>query len=102
MATAASAWATTAQFLCIAFAVIGATRATSETNSTAEQRDQTDVTDCNDPNALWSQAWDEQGSIANWNDDVIKEFQENSGTVGGALAGGGQMPLVVLTIDGEV
>lgn len=41
----------------------------SETNSTTGQRDQTDITDYNDPDAPWNQAWDEQDSIANWNDE---------------------------------
>jgi hypothetical protein len=58
----------------------------SETESTAGQPDQADITDYNDPNAPWNQAWDQEGSIANWNDDVIKEFRENSGKVGGAVA----------------
>lgn len=69
----------------------------SETHSTAGQPDQADITDYDDPNAPWNQAWDEEGSIANWNDDVIKEFRENSGKVGGAYAGG---DLILLTTTG--
>ena len=69
----------------------------SETDSTAGQPKQTDITDYNDPNAPWNQAWDQQDSIANWNDDVIKEFRENSGKVGGAYAGG---DLILLTTTG--
>ena len=36
-------------------------------------------------------------SIAGWNDDVIKEFRENSGKVGGAYAGG---DLILLSTTG--
>lgn len=60
----------------------------SEIESTAGQSDQANFTDYTDPDAPWNQAWDQQGGIANWNDDVIREFRENAGTVGGAYAGG--------------
>ncbi|MEU4312185.1 nitroreductase/quinone reductase family protein [Nocardia sp. NPDC024068] len=69
----------------------------SETEATAEQAAQADITDYNDPDAPWNQAWDQQDGIANWNDDVIKEFRENSGKVGGAYAGG---DLILLTTTG--
>ncbi|WP_369690913.1 hypothetical protein [Nocardia fusca] len=61
----------------------------SETESTLNQ---TDITDYNDPNAPWNQAWDQEGGIANWNDDVIKEFRENSGKGGRRLRGRGPHP----------
>ncbi|MFE9578038.1 nitroreductase/quinone reductase family protein [Nocardia sp. NPDC006044] len=69
----------------------------SETEATAGQRDQAEITDFNDPNAPWNQAWDQDAGIADWNDDVIKEFRENSGKVGGAYAGG---DLILLTTTG--
>ncbi|MEU1208527.1 nitroreductase/quinone reductase family protein [Nocardia sp. NPDC005825] len=69
----------------------------SEIESTAGQPDQADITDYDDPNAPWNQAWDQEGSIAHWNDDVIKEFRESSGKVGGAYAGG---DLILLTTTG--
>jgi deazaflavin-dependent oxidoreductase (nitroreductase family) len=69
----------------------------SETFSAAGQSDQPGITDYEDPDAPWNQAGDEQGDIADWNDDVIREFRENSGTVGGAYAGGG---LILLTTTG--
>lgn len=69
----------------------------SETESTPGQPKQADITDYNDPNAPWNQAWDPLGGIANWNDEVIKEFRENSGKVGGAYAGG---DLILLTTAG--
>ncbi|WP_327140676.1 nitroreductase/quinone reductase family protein [Nocardia sp. NBC_01327] len=69
----------------------------SETESTVGQTDQVGITDYNDPNAPWNQAWDQEGGIANWNDDVIKEFRENMGRVGGAYAGG---DLILLTTTG--
>ncbi|MCK0093390.1 nitroreductase family deazaflavin-dependent oxidoreductase [Rhodococcus sp. HNM0563] len=69
----------------------------SEINSTTGQPNQPDITDYDDPDAPWNQAWDQDGSIANWNDDVIKEFRENSGKVGGAYAGG---DLILLTTTG--
>lgn len=69
----------------------------SETEATVGQPDQADITDYNDPNAPWNQAWDQEGSIANWNDAVIEEFRENSGKVGGAYAGG---DLILLTTTG--
>ncbi|MFF2554977.1 nitroreductase/quinone reductase family protein [Nocardia sp. NPDC058058] len=69
----------------------------SETESTVGQTDQADITDYDDPNAPWNQAWDQDGSIGNWNADVITEFRENSGKVGGAYAGGN---LILLTTTG--
>ncbi len=72
-------------------------RIMSETESTAGQLDLADITDYNDPNAPWNQAGDQEGSIANWNDDVINEFRENSGKVGGAYAG---VDLILLTTTG--
>ncbi|WP_067685968.1 nitroreductase/quinone reductase family protein [Nocardia jejuensis] len=69
----------------------------SETESTVGQPDQADITDYNDPNAPWNQAGDREGGIADWNADVIKEFRENSGKVGGAYAGG---DLILLTTTG--
>jgi len=69
----------------------------SEIYSAGEQPDQSVITDYDDPDAPWNQAWDQEGSIANWNDDVIKEFRENSGKVGGAYAGG---DLILLTTTG--
>ncbi|MFI6225445.1 nitroreductase/quinone reductase family protein [Nocardia salmonicida] len=69
----------------------------SDTESTAGQLNKPDITAYNDPDAPWSQAWDEEGSIADWNVDVITEFRENSGKVGGAYAGG---DLVLLTTTG--
>ncbi|MEV6071197.1 nitroreductase/quinone reductase family protein [Nocardia sp. NPDC052001] len=69
----------------------------SETESTVGQPDQADITEYNDPTAPWNQAWDQDGSIGNWNDGVIKEFRENSGRVGGAYAGG---DLILLTTTG--
>ncbi|MEV0360593.1 nitroreductase/quinone reductase family protein [Nocardia sp. NPDC050697] len=57
----------------------------------------TDITDYNDPSAPWNQAWDQEGSIAGWNGDVITEFRANSGRVGGAYAGG---DLILLTTTG--
>ncbi|KZM74428.1 nitroreductase/quinone reductase family protein [Nocardia terpenica] len=69
----------------------------SEIESTAGQSDQANFTDYTDPDAPWNQAWDQQGGIANWNDDVIREFRENAGTVGGAYAGG---ELILLTTLG--
>ncbi|MBF6215174.1 nitroreductase family deazaflavin-dependent oxidoreductase [Nocardia puris] len=68
----------------------------SENDSTVGQPDQADITEYNDPNAPWNQAW-EGDSIVGWNDDVIKEFRENSGKVGGAYAGG---DLILLTTTG--
>ncbi|MGK8525001.1 nitroreductase/quinone reductase family protein [Nocardia asteroides] len=67
------------------------------TDSTARQPDRTATTAYDDPNAPWNQAWDQQDGIANWNDDVIREFRENSGKVGGAYAGG---DLILLTTTG--
>ncbi|WP_238419622.1 nitroreductase/quinone reductase family protein [Gordonia sp. 'Campus'] len=69
----------------------------SGTESIAGQPDQSSITDYDDPNAPWNQAWDEEAGIANWNDDVIKEFRENSGKVGGAYAG---VDLILLTTTG--
>jgi len=69
----------------------------SETESTAGQPDLSDITDYDDPNAPWNQAWDQDSGIANWNDDVIREFRENSGKVGGAYGGG---DLILLTTTG--
>lgn len=69
----------------------------SESESTAGQPDQTNITDYDDPNAPWNQAWDQEDGIANWNDDVIKEFRENAGKVGGAYAGA---DLILLTTTG--
>ncbi|WP_109522624.1 MULTISPECIES: nitroreductase/quinone reductase family protein [Nocardia] len=69
----------------------------SETESTAGQLDQADITDYNDPNAPWNRAWDQDGGIADWNDEVIEEFRGNSGKVGGAYAGG---DLILLTTIG--
>ena len=54
----------------------------------ASRSDRADITDYGDPDAPWNQAWDGQGGIVDWNDDVIREFRENSGKVGGAYAGG--------------
>ncbi|UGT60736.1 nitroreductase/quinone reductase family protein [Nocardia asteroides] len=59
--------------------------------------DPADITDYDDPNAPWNQAWDQEGGITGWNDDVITEFRENSGRVGGAYAGG---DLILLTTTG--
>ena len=69
----------------------------SEIHSAGEQPDQSVITDYDDPDAPWNQAWNQEGSTANWNDDVIKEFRENSGKVGGAYAGG---DLILLTTTG--
>ncbi|SUA79526.1 Deazaflavin-dependent nitroreductase [Nocardia otitidiscaviarum] len=69
----------------------------SDFESTAEQPDQPTITDYDDPNAPWNQAWDQEGGIANWNADVIEEFRNNSGKVGGAYAGG---DLILLTTTG--
>ncbi|MFD6107418.1 nitroreductase/quinone reductase family protein [Nocardia salmonicida] len=69
----------------------------NEAELTAGQPDQPDITDYDDPNAPWNQAWDGEGGIANWNADVITEFRENSGAVGGAYAGG---DLILLTTTG--
>lgn len=69
----------------------------SEIEATAGRPEQADITDYNDPDAPWNQSWDQEGGIANWNDDVINEFRENSGKVGGAYAGG---DLILLTTTG--
>ncbi|GAB0107085.1 nitroreductase family deazaflavin-dependent oxidoreductase [Nocardia sp. JMUB6875] len=69
----------------------------SEIESTVGQQVQGDITEYDDPNAPWNQAWDQEGGIADWNGDVIKEFRENSGEVGGAYAGG---ELILLTTTG--
>ncbi|WP_282785531.1 MULTISPECIES: nitroreductase/quinone reductase family protein [unclassified Nocardia] len=69
----------------------------SDFESTAEQPDQPAITDYDDPNAPWNQAWDQEGGIADWNADVIEEFRNNSGKVGGAYAGG---DLILLTTTG--
>ncbi|MBF6237524.1 nitroreductase family deazaflavin-dependent oxidoreductase [Nocardia otitidiscaviarum] len=69
----------------------------SDFESTAGQPNQPAITDYDDPNAPWNQAWDQEGGIANWNDDVIEEFRNNSGKVGGAYAG---MDLILLTTTG--
>lgn len=69
----------------------------NDIESTAGQPDRAEITEYNDPNAPWNQARDDEGSIATWNDDVIKEFRENSGKVGGAYAGG---DLILLTTTG--
>lgn len=69
----------------------------SETESNAGQPEQAGITDYDDPDAPWNQSWDQDGDITNWNDDVIREFRENSGKVGGAYAGG---ELILLTSTG--
>ncbi|WP_040814771.1 nitroreductase/quinone reductase family protein [Nocardia concava] len=69
----------------------------SEIESTVGQRDQAGITEYEDPSAPWNQAWDQEGGIADWNGDVITEFRENSGKVGGAYAGG---ELILLTTTG--
>ncbi|NUS43482.1 MAG: nitroreductase family deazaflavin-dependent oxidoreductase [Mycobacteriaceae bacterium] len=69
----------------------------SNAESTPGPSDPKDVVSYDDPDAPWNQAWDQEGSIANWNDDVIKEFRENGGAVGGAYAGG---DLILLTTTG--
>lgn len=56
-----------------------------------------EITTYDDPDAPWNQAWDGEGGIENWNDDVITEFRENAGKVGGAYAGG---DLILLTTTG--
>ncbi|MBF6135547.1 nitroreductase family deazaflavin-dependent oxidoreductase [Nocardia otitidiscaviarum] len=69
----------------------------SDFESIAGQSDQAEITDYDDPNAPWNQAWDQEGGIADWNDDVIEEFRNNSGKVGGAYVG---MDLILLTTTG--
>ncbi|MFX1760450.1 hypothetical protein [Rhodococcus sp. As11] len=44
----------------------------SGTFAAASRPDRADITDYCDPDAPWNQAWDGQGGIADWNDDVIK------------------------------
>ncbi|MFI6866584.1 nitroreductase/quinone reductase family protein [Nocardia sp. NPDC050406] len=67
----------------------------SESEATAAQRNQADITGYDDPNAPWNQEWDQGDAYGN--DDVIKEFRENSGVVGGAYAGA---ELILLTTTG--
>ncbi|WP_241387684.1 nitroreductase/quinone reductase family protein [Rhodococcus sp. CH91] len=69
----------------------------SEIFSGAGQPDRAGITDYGDPDAPWNQVGDGQGGIADGNNDVIREFRENSGKVGGVYAGG---DLILLTTRG--
>ncbi|MBF6211049.1 nitroreductase family deazaflavin-dependent oxidoreductase [Nocardia puris] len=65
----------------------------SESHSPAAE---STITDYDDPNAPWNKLA-EDGDVAGWNNDVISEFREQGGKVGGDYEGG---DLVLLTTTG--
>ncbi|ONM48091.1 nitroreductase/quinone reductase family protein [Nocardia donostiensis] len=54
-----------------------------------------EITDYDDPDAPWNQVAED--NIADWNEDVIREFRANGGRVSGAYEGGN---LLLLTTTG--
>ncbi|APE34142.1 hypothetical protein BOX37_09415 [Nocardia mangyaensis] len=61
-----------------------------------EASNEQSITSYDDPDAPWNQEFSE-ADMANWNTDVIREFRENDGKVGGDYAGA---TLLLLTTTG--
>jgi deazaflavin-dependent oxidoreductase (nitroreductase family) len=58
--------------------------------------DTSKTTSYDDPDAPWNKEYSPE-EIATWNDDIIREFRANNGTVGGDYAGS---TLLILTTTG--
>ncbi|WP_280182311.1 nitroreductase/quinone reductase family protein [Nocardia cyriacigeorgica] len=58
--------------------------------------DSSKTTSYDDPDAPWNKEYSPE-EIATWNDDIIREFRANNGTVGGDYAGS---TLLILTTTG--